>query len=102
MTQAYINLRRFKGRIHLDYLMSIDIRNNQKTIGVYSSYEGIEEVKDKLLELLKNTHENKIIIKSMKYMPKSRGYSRVGIKKLEEIRDFLSNKKKDIKFKLTT
>jgi len=96
---AYINLKYFNKRIQINYSLSVDIRNNFRTVGITSSSGDFEEAKTRLQALVKNSHEEKIIIKSR--LSRIRGYSRMGYRRLKEVKDLLSNQRPDITFKLT-
>jgi len=101
MLDAYINLKySLDKKVQTDYTLSKDNKNNVKTSGFISPHN-LEELKSKLLELVRYSHEKEIIMTS-KTNPKIKRYSEIGIKKLQEIRKFLSDKRPDITFKLAT
>ena len=100
MVDAYIDIKYSNKRIQINYSLSIDIRTSFKTIGVSSSSSNFEEAKTKLKGLVKDSHEEEIIIKSKLYL--RRGFSRLGYRKLRDIKNFLSEQRPDITFKLAT
>ena len=99
MVDAYIDIKYSNKRIQINYSLSIDIRTSFKTIGVSSSSSNFEEAKTKLKGLVKDSHEEEIIIKSKLYL-KLKGYSKMGVNRLKEIKSLLSEQRPDITFKL--
>ena len=100
MEGAYINLKYYNKKIQINYHLSKEIRNEFRTVGITSSSENIEETKNKLSEIIQNSHEKRVIIKSRLYL--RRGFSRLGYRKLRDIKNFLSEQRPDITFKLAT
>ena len=98
---AYINLRYSTYGIIVDYFLSKDIRNNLRTSGFSASSKNFGETKDKLKDLVKDSHEEEIIISS-KLQSRLKRYSKFGLQRLREIKKVLSNQRPDITFKLTT
>ena len=98
---AYINLRYSTYGIIVDYFLSKDVRNNLRTVGLSASSKDFEEAKNKLKDLVKDSHEEEIIISS-KLRSRLKRYSKFGLRRLKEIKKTLSNQRPDITFKLTT
>ena len=99
MGEAYINLKYFKRRIQINYHVSKDTWNHMRTTGLSASFEDFEKTKEKLSEIVKNSHEEEIIISS-KLQSRLKGYTLLGLQRLKEVKRFLSNQRPDITFKL--
>ncbi len=107
MNGAYINLRRKKNNILLEYFLP------GKEYTTFSLCGDLNEAKIKILEHLKNYDIKKIHIKSTLESPgitkelleRYNGYDMLKKEELNEIREFLNRKykkRKDITFTLTT
>jgi len=103
MGEAYINVRRFNRRILIDYWISREINGYRKAMGIVSPADNIDEAKKRLAEIVKYSREEEIHItrKLNHFFNTERTiYHRIGLQILEEIKDFLSNQRKDITFVL--
>ena len=99
MAEAYINLKYFNNKIQINYHLSKDARNNFRTTGTTSSFSNIEETKNKLSKIIKDSHEKRITLYSKIYTT-LKNYSLIETEKLQDIKDFLKKERPDISFRL--
>lgn len=101
--KPYINLRYINSKILIDFYISRIDGERYREFGICSERDNLEQVENKILELTQDTKENTIILKSV-LKPKIGlpcKSSKIEMEKLQRLKNQLSQKRRDITFKLS-
>lgn len=103
MAEGYINIQRINGNYIIKYALAQrqnGIKSAGSSVGIGANPAELEEY---ILSFLNKSFENKIILKSTIPLNKEfkERYSRISKEELEQIKNFLSTKRKDISFRLS-